>query len=223
MITFKNILYWKFLNRKNRFLWEWFFENQKINFHIGDSWRIKELLFPENDIIIYKRQNPWKTEYSLIATKNTKNERILLNSLIHSKLVENYLKENNLKYQKEVKIWDSRIDFIIENNKIVEVKWCSLMIDKTWYFPDAPTTRWTKHLKELIKQLKKWYNCEVWFLTPNKISYFQPNQETDSDFSKNFYKFINKWWKVKFFKINTYIKNNQISFDLSNFDKVKIN
>jgi len=52
---------------------------------------------------------------------------------------------------------DSRIDFYMErgNEKyLMEVKGCTLEIGGVGYFPDAPTERGVKHIRELIKARK---------------------------------------------------------------------
>ncbi len=182
MINLKNIYQAKFIDRLNRFVWlgelsSW----EKIKFHIWDTWRLGELLKNWNDILVQALWDSRDRRYNfrLIAAKNLVWDWILVNSLLHSQLVELYLKEKWLKYKKEVNIWDSRIDFLICQswiNNFVEVKWCSLMIAKEkllkegikekdlirvgpsfswyenyiWMFPDAPTQRWIKHLQHLI-------------------------------------------------------------------------
>ena len=52
-------------------------------------------------------------------------------------------------------------------------------------FPDAPTERGTKHIKELIKAKKEGYEAAVLFVIQMKdVSFFAPNAETDKDFSQ---------------------------------------
>ena len=59
----------------------------------------------------------------------------------------------------EYRYGDSRIDFYMERDTgdagvkryLMEVKGCTLEVDGVGYFPDAPTERGVKHIRELIK------------------------------------------------------------------------
>lgn len=67
----------------------------------------------------------------------------------------------------------------------VEVKSVTLIKNGIAHFPDAPTERGRKHLKELIELKKKGIRAVVFFLIqhPNGNS-FRPNWENDYNFSK---------------------------------------
>ena len=59
------------------------------------------------------------------------------------------------------------------------------MIDGVGYFPDAPTLRGDKHLKELAALQKEGYNCFITFVIQiNGISRVLPNTQTHPEFSK---------------------------------------
>jgi len=194
-----NIFLVKFIERKNRFVWEGLLNWEKVLFHIWDTGRLQELLFKNNDILVQKMPDDGrKYQYRLVAAKWLQWEFILLNSLLHSALVREYLKENKLNYKAEVQVWESKIDFYIENIWFVEIKGCSLIKNINWefiwMFPDAPTIRWQKHLKELLELKKQWKQAELWFLLTNNVNKFQANTETDPKFSELFYKFVSMWW-----------------------------
>ncbi len=221
----KNINKAIFLKRLNRFVWKWLLNWKEILFHIWDTGRLWELLKENNKILIEKLTNTPKRKYSLrlISALNPNWNFVLVNSLLHSKLVEEYLKANKIPYQKEVKIWNSRIDFLLNKNIFVEIKWCSLIIWDTGLFPDAPTKRWTKHLEELIKILKNWGKAEIRFLAVDNIKYFSPNKETDPQFSKSFYNFLNNWGKVNFLKVNlSFLDNSTLNVNLEKLKNIKI-
>ena len=60
-----------------------------------------------------------------------------------------------------------------------------MIIDGEARFPDAPTERGAKHLKELIKLKKDGNRCAVFFLIQHPIGkFFRPNWENDPVFSK---------------------------------------
>ncbi len=68
----------------------------------------------------------------------------------------------------------SRVDFYLERpgtdgaaeptRYLLEVKGCTLEIDGIGYFPDAPTTRGVKHLRELTAAASRGYTCAVAFV-----------------------------------------------------------
>jgi len=215
----ENIYCAKFLERKNRFVWKWILNNQEVLFHIADTWRLKELLFNQNEILLQKLDWPRKYKYRLISAKWLQWKFILLNSLLHSKLVREYLVLKNIEFKPEVVYNDSKLDFLVDNKIYVEVKGCSLIQkinnEFVWMFPDAPTKRWQKHLKELINLIKNWKQAQIWFLLTNNVSFFTPNYKTDPVFSNLFYQFVNLWWSVKFLYANLNYKKSIVDIFLT--------
>jgi sugar fermentation stimulation protein A len=221
-----NIFSAKFLSRKNRFVWEWILDDEIIKFHIWDTGRLQEVLFPQNEILLQKMPfDGRKYLFRLISAKWLKWNFILLNSLLHSALIREYLQKQKISYIPEVKVWGSKIDFIIKNEVFVEVKWCSLIKNINGefvaMFPDAPTIRWQKHIQELINLLKWWKQAQIWFLLTNNVNKFKPNTDTDSVFSNLFYNFLNLGWKVKFLYAKLDYWNNQVKINIED-KKVKI-
>jgi sugar fermentation stimulation protein A len=53
-----------------------------------------------------------------------------------------------------------------EEKFLMEVKGCTLEIDGIGYFPDAPTERGVKHLKELTTAVECGFHCSVAFVIP---------------------------------------------------------
>ena len=67
----------------------------------------------------------------------------------------------------------------------MEVKGVTLDVNGTARFPDAPTERGAKHVRELIKAHEEGYECSVLFVIQMKnIKSFEPNYNTDPEFSK---------------------------------------
>lgn len=81
---------------------------------------------------------------------------------------------------------DSRIDFYMERGAekyLMEVKGCTLEIDGVGYFPDAPTQRGVKHVRELIKAKKAGYHAMLAFVIQmDGVSEVRPNVETHPEF-----------------------------------------
>lgn len=68
---------------------------------------------------------------------------------------------------------------------LIEVKGCTLEKDGIALFPDAPTLRGLKHVKELTLLAKRSeYECMVLIIVQmTGCKYFTPNRETHADFA----------------------------------------
>ena len=113
------------------------------------------------------------------------------NSIVYDAVVDGKIKElSGYDYhQREKSVDNSRIDIYLENSNgdscFVEVKGVTLIIDGEARFPDAPTERGAKHLKELIKLKKEGNRCCVFFLIQHPAGeFFRPNWENDPIFSQ---------------------------------------
>lgn len=66
---------------------------------------------------------------------------------------------------------------------LMEVKGCTLEVDGIGYFPDAPTIRGVKHLRELTKAAKSGYHCFVAFVIQMEGVYeVRANMTTHAEF-----------------------------------------
>ena len=69
----------------------------------------------------------------------------------------------------------------------MEVKGCTLEVDGTGYFPDAPTERGVKHLRELTAAVKKGYKTIIAFVIQmDGVSEVRPNVATHPEFGTAF-------------------------------------
>ncbi len=181
----------EFVFRENRFLAKVLIGNEKVLVHVHDPGRLEELLYPGNRILI-KRNNgeKRKTAWDLIAAKYD-NMWVFTNSAYHRKISEiilgNMLKGYTLRA--EVKIGNSRIDFLAEKDEkiAIEVKGCTLAKDGVALFPDAPTSRGRRHVEELIKFVKGGHKAMLLILVFRPDSRcFLPNEERDEKFAEAF-------------------------------------
>ena len=86
----------------------------------------------------------------------------------------------------------SRVDFYMEKKNpktgriqkyLMEVKGCTLEVDGIGYFPDAPTERGVKHLRELAGAVREGYRCFIAFaIQMEGISEVRANVETHPEF-----------------------------------------
>jgi sugar fermentation stimulation protein A len=150
-----------------------------------------ELLVPGARIILEEGTNKnRKTRYSAIAVY--KGDLIVPIVSVRANMVASELIIPKLfgdcSIRAEYTFGKSRFDFLVEKNgekTLIEVKSCTLFLDDVAKFPDAPTTRGTKHIKELYTAAQMGYKAMVIFVVFNpEASVFTPNKETDPMFSK---------------------------------------
>lgn len=188
-MKYRKVIDAKFINRPNRFIAEVEIpERGREIVHVKNTGRCKELLISGVDVILEESDNPnRKTKYDLIAVRKEGMGWINIDSQAPNKVVYEWLEKQGYSYIKpEYKYGNSRIDFYMEreNSKyLMEVKGCTLEIDRIGYFPDAPTERGVKHLRELTLATKKGYKCIIAFVIQMEgITEVRPNISTHPEF-----------------------------------------
>ncbi|MBQ0050893.1 MAG: DNA/RNA nuclease SfsA [Treponema sp.] len=196
-MKYSKITIGKFIDRPNRFIANVEIEGKIETVHVKNTGRCKELLLPGSKVILEDfraSSGKRKTLFALIAVyKNTTspklNSPLLINmdSQAPNKVMHEWLLKQDYDFIKpEFTFGNSRIDFYLEkqNEKwLVEIKGCTLEIDGTGYFPDAPTERGVKHLRELAAAAKNGYKCAVGFVIQMEgIDKVLPNTETHPEF-----------------------------------------
>lgn len=88
----------------------------------------------------------------------------------------------------EQKFGNSRFDFYLERNgqaMYLEVKGVTLEDGGVCRFPDAPTERGAKHLRELIAAKEAGFDAGVLFVIQMRpVKWLEPNDGTDPAFGK---------------------------------------
>ena len=118
----------------------------------------------------------------------------LANKIVNHGLSNNLVAElkNNEKIKPEVFFnKDTRFDFLIDKNNqkiFVEVKNVTLFRDeKTAEFPDAVTSRGSKHLLALIDAIKKGYKSYLLFLVQiQNMEKFKIARDIDNEYYRNY-------------------------------------
>ena len=107
-------------------------------------------------------------------------------------------------YSPEYTYGDSRIDFYMERGSdkyLIEVKGCTLEVDGIGYFPDAPTERGVKHIRELIRAKKDGYHAVLAFVIQmDGISEVRANVKTHHEFGAVLDEAYKAGVEVKFLK-----------------------
>lgn len=184
-----------FKNRPNRFIAEVEVDGNLEIAHVPNTGRCRELLVENAVVWLEPSSNPnRKTKFSLHFVEN-KGALVSLysqqaNSIVYDAIISGKIKElaGYSHHQREKTVDNSRIDIYLANEKeecYVEVKGVTLIVDGEARFPDAPTERGAKHLKELIKLKMDGNRCAVFFLIQHPIGkFFRPNWENDPVFSQ---------------------------------------
>lgn len=191
-MKYKDIVRAKFIKRLNRFVAELELNDEKILCHVKNTGRCKELLVEGVTVYLEKAANPGrKYKYSLISVQ--KGERLInMDSSAPNKAVREWLEKgeyfkNITCIKPESTFGKSRLDFYFEYNgkrAYAEVKGVTLEKDNVVSFPDAPTQRGVKHIRELCECLKEGYEAYIIFVVQMKnASYFEPNADNDPDFA----------------------------------------
>lgn len=181
-----------FISRPNRFIANVEVDGINEVCHVKNTGRCKELLIPGlTTVYVQKSDNPnRKTKYSLIGVLKD-GKKINMDSQVTNKVVYEWILEGdlfeNLKFIKpEKKYKNSRFDFYIETESekaFIEVKSVTLENGGIAKFPDAPTDRGVKHIRELCECIDDGYKAYIIFVVQMKdVLYFTPNDDTHKEF-----------------------------------------
>ena len=185
----------KLIKRYKRFFVDIKVNNSIITAHCPNTGSMMGLLDQGNKVWVTKNDDPKRKLKFTLEMIETNKKIIGVNTHRANRIVQHGL-ENKLikefrtikKIQPEFKYSnDTRFDFLCDN-KLLEVKNVTLLRDsKIAEFPDAVTSRGTKHLKNLINSIKKGYKPFVLFLTQIQgINNFKIAKDIDEEYYKNY-------------------------------------
>ena len=219
----------KLIKRYKRFFVDVKLDKEIITAHCPNTGSMMGLLNENNDVFVSKNNNPKrKLKYGLELIKANNNlvgiNTHKANKIVNHALENNLITElkNNDRITSEVFFnKETRFDFLVEKNKkksFIEVKNVTLFRDKeTAEFPDAVTSRGSKHLLTLIDAIKKGYKTYLIFLIQiENMKYFKIAKDIDSNYYKNY--LIAKKAGVNFLAYGCKISTNEIYIN----NKIKI-
>lgn len=191
----------RFVSRENRFLGVVDITDPQaskgVEVHIRDPGRLKEIIYPGNRILLKEaKSEERKTDWDLLAGR-VKDQWVFVNSGYHRQIAEWILTHEAIspfgdidEYVAEQLFGNSRLDFLIRKNGgqiWVEVKGCTLAKDDVALFPDAPTKRGKRHVKELNRAVEKGGAAGILILVFRRdADCFAPNEATDPRFAAAF-------------------------------------
>lgn len=187
-----------FLERTNRFIARVRIPGREEpeTVHVKNTGRCRELLLPEARVVLAVSDNPKrKTRCDLIGVYKEGTGYINMDSQAPNQMVKEWIQGPgnllfpNVTYMKpEYTFGASRMDFYLEDGKdriLMEVKGVTLERDGIGYFPDAPTERGVRHLKELAAAAALGYRCYIAFVIQIPgVKVVLPNMQTHPQFAE---------------------------------------
>ena len=186
-----------FLSRPNRFVARVELAGGEETVHVKNTGRCRELLLPGARVWLSRGTNPGrKTAWDLVAVeKETPRGTLLINldSQAPNAVFGEYARAGLFlpgteEVRAEVREGDSRLDFQITAagaRHLIEVKGVTLEQDGHCLFPDAPTLRGAKHLRELARLARSGTAAHLVFVVQMAgMRDGAPNAATDPDFAR---------------------------------------
>src|SRR5690625_518863 len=187
--------YGTLIKRENRFIAQVKINGTTERVHVPNTGRLPQILLEGVQVQLRKSNNPnRKTKYSLIAAMKG-DQWINIDSQLPNKLafdsidrgiIQEYTDLDLLK--REVSYGNSRFDLYYEKDGqkgFIEVKGVTYAEDGVGMFPDAPTTRGTKHIYEMIKAVEAGYEGTIFFLIMREdCDSFSPYYDMDQEIGR---------------------------------------
>ena len=192
-MRYPNIHKARFLSRPNRFVANCEMAGELLTVHVKNTGRCRELLVPGAEVWLAKSDNPTrKTAFDLVAVQ--KGGRLVnMDAQAPNAVFGEFAREGGFlpdarNVRAEVRYGASRFDFQLETPEkthFVEVKGVTLEENGVVRFPDAPTQRGVKHLKELQSASAAGYGAHaVFVIQMEDVKHFEPNDRTHAAFGE---------------------------------------
>ena len=210
----------KLIKRYKRFFTDIEVNNKTLTAHCPNTGSMMGLLDKGNDVWITEHNDPKrKLKFTLEMIKvkkriigvNTHRANRIVEHALNNKLIDEFKSTNNIKAEFKYSD-DARFDFLCDK-KILEVKNVTLLRgDNIAEFPDAVTSRGSKHLKVLINSIKKGYKPYVLFLTQiQDINKFKIAKDIDGKYYKDYIEA--KKSGVNFIAYRCYLSSKEIKIE----------
>ena len=191
-MRYPNVTPGRFLDRPNRFIARVEADGRVETVHVKNTGRCRELLLPGAEVWLTAPGTPGrKTAYDLIAVRKSTGLLVNIDSQAPNRAAREWLDTRGFdEVVPEYRYGDSRIDFRMRRGGeiwLTEVKGCTLEIGGVGYFPDAPTERGVKHLRELTAATARGIRAALAFVNQmDGITEVRPNARTHPAFADAF-------------------------------------
>ncbi len=197
-MTYPCVVTGRFIRRPNRFIAQVEINGAEETVHVKNTGRCKELLVPGCTVYLAEADNPArKTRYDLVAVKKQQPDgssvTVNMDSQAANEVAAEWLRDSELfsplaVIRREVTHGDSRFDFYVEDEGrrvFLEVKGVTLEEEGIARFPDAPTERGVKHIRELADCVAAGYEGILLFVVQMKgVRFLRPNDKTHAAFGQ---------------------------------------
>ncbi len=212
------------IKRYKRFFTDVKIKKKIVTAHCPNTGSMKGLLDTGNEVYLLPNNNPKrKLKFGLEIIKTRKN-LVGVNTHMANRIAQHGLENNLISELKNVDLIkpevffnkETRFDFFLEKNNqksFVEVKNVTLFRKKNISeFPDAVTSRGSKHLLALIDAIKKGYKSYLLFLVQiQNMKYFKIAKDIDQEYYKNY--LIAKKAGVNFLAYRCNVSSKKIFID----------
>lgn len=193
-----NLRQGRFVKRINRFVCLVDFGvGRPVLVHVPSSGRMEELLVPGARVIVepFPEDGKHKTRGRLTRVSHRGKHWVSIDSHLPNRLMEKAIGQGVLPefadledLRREVAFGGSRLDFSFRRHGklgFMEVKSVTLVEGGIALFPDAPTLRGTRHVKELADAAQEDYQAYLIFVIQRADArLFSPNWTRDPDFAQ---------------------------------------
>ena len=189
----RNLLQGAFIRRLNRFAALMNVMGNEVMVHVANSGRLSELLIPEHTMWVAPvNSSHRKTSFDLqlvqmgmtLCSADARLPNFLMEEAIRGDSIYEFTEYTDIR--REVSYEDSRFDLFLKKDGsqcFIETKSVTLVEDRIALFPDAPTSRGTKHVNGLIRAKKEGYRSSVVFIVQREdADKFRVQEGSDPDF-----------------------------------------
>lgn len=188
-MRYDNIVRGRFLSRPNRFIAIVDIDGAETVCHVKNTGRCRELLVPGAEVYLVPGTAPGrKTPYDLVAVDKS-GVLINMDAQAPNRVFAEFARTFDpqaLSVRPEFRFGDSRLDFCLERSDglhLVEVKGVTLESGGHARFPDAPTERGVKHIRELMRAVEQGHRATAFFVVQMaQVADFAPNDDTHPAF-----------------------------------------
>ena len=185
-MKYKKVIPGVFIDRPNRFIAHVEAGGRMETVHVKNTGRCGELLLPGAEVWLAGSDNPArKTAWDLITVRKPGGLLVNIDSQAPNTVAREWLETQDFDViRPEYRYGRSRLDFMMERGTgryLMEVKGCTLERNGIGYFPDAPTGRGARHLRELANA-GEYTPVLLFVIQMDGIAEVRGNRETDPAF-----------------------------------------
>ncbi|MDQ7037797.1 MAG: DNA/RNA nuclease SfsA [Aquificota bacterium] len=176
-----------FRKRINRFVCSVEVDGRSGKALLRNTGRLRELLTPGREVYL-RRKSSGKYAYEILLVRGDRS-LVCVDSHMAPALFEEWVRLTGKPWpaedvKRELRAGRSRFDLLLNGNILVEAKSVNLVKDGIALFPDAPTERGRRHIKDLMNLRSRFETCVVFVIQREDAVAFSPNYETDPEFGR---------------------------------------